>query len=92
MYLGYDISQKAIDYAKENFGVINILADTSTEEIPEHDGLLTCPPYWNLEKYDAKNGLDRIKKWQLFLEQYEMIWKRVTEKSRFLASYFSRFQ
>lgn len=81
MYIGYDISQKALDYAKENFDVINILGDSRTEKIPEHDGLITCPPYWNLEKYDAEKGLDRIKKWGAFLEEYEMIWKRVIEKA-----------
>ena len=50
-------------------------------KIPEHDGLLTCPPYWNLEKYDNKLGLDKIKKWEDFLEEYEKVWKRVTEKA-----------
>ena len=81
LYLGYDTSQKAIDYAKKHFDVINIRADSRTEEIPEHDGLLTCPPYWNLEKYDDINGLDRIKKWGDFLIEYEMIWKRIIEKA-----------
>ena len=58
-YIGYDISQKAIDNAKEKFGVVNILANSLSEEIPHHDGLLTCPPYWNLEKYE-KDGIDRV--------------------------------
>ena len=81
MYLGYDISQKAIDYAREIFGVINIKGDSKIDEIPDHDGLITCPPYWNLEKYDDVNGLDRIKKWEDFLKEYEAIWKRVIEKA-----------
>lgn len=79
-YIGYDISQKAIVNAKEKYGVDNILANSLTEEIPSHDGLLTCPPYWNLEKYE-KNGIDREKTWEIFLEKYEKIWKRVSEKA-----------
>ena len=81
IYLGFDISEEAIKYAKDNFNVDNILADSRTEEIPEHDGLLTCPPYWNLEKYYSQNGLDRIKKWKDFLIEYENIWKRCVEKA-----------
>lgn len=80
-YIGYDISEKAIEYAKEKFNVDNILANTMMADIPEHDGLLTCPPYWNLEKYNSKDGLDKIKKWNIFLEEYEALWKRVTEKA-----------
>ena len=80
-YIGYDISTKAIQFAKDNFNVINILGDSRTEEIPEHDGLLTCPPYWNLEKYHSENGLDRIKKWNDFLSEYRSIWKRCIEKA-----------
>ena len=54
-YIGYDISQKAIDNALEKFNVTNILANSLTEEIPEHDGLLTCPPYWNLKNMKMRN-------------------------------------
>ena len=80
-YIGYDISEKAIANAKEKFGVDNILANSMTAEIPEHDGLLTCPPYWNLEKYESKEGLDRIKEWKDFLIDYEKLWKHVSEKA-----------
>tara|TARA_B100002019_G_scaffold229493_1_gene202900 strand:- start:512 stop:1228 length:717 start_codon:yes stop_codon:yes gene_type:complete len=79
-YTGYDISPQAIKYAKDNFNVDNILADSRVAEIPQHDGLLTCPPYWNLEKYQA-DGLSKIKKWENFLVDYEKIWKRVVEKA-----------
>ena len=37
-------------------------------------------PYWNLEKYE-KDGIDREKTWESFLEKYEKIWRRVTEKA-----------
>ena len=80
-YFGYDTSQKAIDYANNNFGVINIKGDSRIDEIPDHDGLLTCPPYWNLEKYDDDKGLDRIKNWDNFLLEYKTIWKRVIDKA-----------
>jgi DNA modification methylase len=82
VYFGYDISEKAIEYAKEKFDVINTLGDSRKDEIPEHDGLLTCPPYWNLEKYDSKEGLDRIKGWDNFLKDYELVWKRSIEKAK----------
>ena len=81
-YFGYDISEKAIEYAKENFGVINNLGDSRKDDIPEHDGLLTCPPYWNLEKYHSKEGLDRIRGWDNFLKDYELVWKRTIEKAK----------
>jgi len=82
LYFGYDISEKAIEYAKEKFDVVNNLGDSRKDEIPEHDGLLTCPPYWNLEKYDSKEGLDRIKGWDNFLIEYELVWKRTIEKAK----------
>ena len=66
-YTGYDISLHAIQHAYEKYGVQNTLANSLTEEIPVHDGLLTCPPYWNLEKY-SKEGIDHIKKWGDFLD------------------------
>lgn len=81
VYLGYDISTDAIEFAKSHYKVDNILANSLTEEIPYHDGLITCPPYWNLEKYGDKEGLDRLKNWKDFLEQYEQVWKRVSEKA-----------
>ena len=51
-----------------------------------HDGLLTCPPYWNLEKY-SKEGIDHIKKWDDFLVEYEKVWKRCIEKARIMVHY-----
>ena len=80
-YIGYDISPDAIDFAKSNFNVDNILANTLIKEIPDHDGLLTCPPYWNLEKYGGHSGLDKEKNWEEFLKQYEQLWKRVSIKA-----------
>ena len=81
IYIGYDISSEAIEFAKKHYNVNNILANTKTEEIPPHDGLITCPPYWNLEKYGSEEGLDRLKKWEDFLKDYELVWQRVTKEA-----------
>ena len=61
--------------------VINKLTyiNSKTKEIPVHDGVITCPPYWNIEKYDG-NGLDKVKTWDKFLNEYQYIWQRVIEK------------
>ena len=73
--------KKPIENAKKLYGVDNTLANSLVDEIPVHDGLLTCPPYWNLEKYHSKEGLDRIKEWKDFLVEYEKLWKHVSEKA-----------
>ena len=85
-YTGFDSSPQAIDFTLKNFQVNNILADSRTATIPEHDGLITCPPYWNLEKYEG-DGLDRIKKWGDFLVEYKKVWQRVIEKARSDSTY-----
>lgn len=79
-YTGFDTSTLALENAQNIFGVTNIQSDSRVAEIPTHNGLLTCPPYWNLEKY-AGDGLDRIKSWKGFLEEYEDVWKRVVKKA-----------
>ena len=80
-YIGYDISQKAIDVAYETYGVKNTLANSLTDEIPAFDGFLTCPPYWNLEKYESEQGLDRFKTWKDFLINYLNILTRCYNKA-----------
>jgi len=86
-YYGIDSSQIAIDKANNDFGVVNHLGDTLNSFIPEFDGLLTCPPYWNLEKYDSEDGIDRCKKWDHFIRLYETIltrcWTHAKEGSTF---------
>ena len=67
-YIGYDISPDAIDKAMTDYGVTNILADSQIAPIPAFDGLVTCPPYWNLETYASDDGVDKIKDWNLFLD------------------------
>lgn len=81
MYYGVDISPKAIKYAQENFGVNNILGDSREEEVIEHDGLISCPPYWDLEKYDGEKNLCKNKSWISFIQDYENIFKKYVEKA-----------
>ena len=81
-YHGIDISQVAVDTAKKVFGVTNHLGDARTCDIPEFDGLVTCPPYFNLEKYDSLNGIDRIKKWEDFLVDYKLILDRTISAAK----------
>ena len=76
VYLGYDISPTAIQYAKDHFGVNNLLGDSRVDDILPHDGLITCPPYFNLEKYDGEKNMSRIKTWAGFLNDYKKVWKR----------------
>jgi len=81
-YVGYDTSFAAIQRAFNDFKVNNLLADSSTEELPDFDGMITCPPYWNLEKYDNPDGLDRCPTWETFLTCYRRIISRCFEKAK----------
>jgi len=69
-YIGYDTSSDAVQNARDVFGIRNIVANSLTAPIPRFDGLITCPPYWNLEKYSGVDGLDAVKTYGEFLEQY----------------------
>ena len=80
-YFGYDTSPSAIDKAFDQYGVKNILADSRIVEVPKFNGLLTCPPYWNLEKYGANNGIDRERLWVDFLLELNLIFKRFYKKA-----------
>ena len=85
-YIGYDKSPAAIKYAKDTFNVENHLGDSLVDEIPQHNGLITCPPYWNLEKYEG-NGLSSIKSWEGFLNFYKKILERAAEKADMGSTY-----
>jgi hypothetical protein len=86
-YVGFDLSPEAIANALEKYGVENRFADSRFVEVPCHDGLLTCPPYWGLEKYAGANGLDQCKQWTGFLLEYETILSRFAEKANSGATY-----
>ena len=76
-YFGVDINPEAIRKAEEVYGVRNHLGDSRSFK-PDFafDGLVTCPPYWNLERYSSE-GLDAIKSWEGFLEEYQRTWENV---------------
>lgn len=80
-YQGFDLSPEAIANAFDKYGVQNTFADSRTVEVPQHDGLLTCPPYWGLEKYAGEDGLDRCKNWQGFLSEYKDVLSRFAAKA-----------
>jgi len=86
-YQGFDLSSEAIANAIEKYGVHNTFADSRTVEVPQHDGLLTCPPYWGLEKYSGDNGLDRCKNWRQFLSEYKDILSRFADKAAIGSTY-----
>ena len=79
-YVGYDLSLDAIVEAKRK-GVTNIHADSCTADIPAHDGLVTCPPYWNLETYNGC-GIDKAKSWEEFKECYRLILSRCWDQAK----------
>ena len=74
-YIGYDTSEEAIKRADDVYGVKNILADSGSNEIPKFNGMITCPPYWNLERYEGE-GIDSCPTWESFKHEYENILKR----------------
>ncbi len=72
-YIGYDTSPEALGATK--------IADSRYEPMPEFDGLLTCPPYWNLETY-AGEGLDRLQTWGQYLADYALVLHRCAESAK----------
>jgi len=57
-YTGLDISKEAISYAKEQYNIDNSLVNSMHMPF-ESDSFgfsFTCPPYWNLEKYESVEG------------------------------------
>jgi hypothetical protein len=84
-YFGYDISPTAIEFACKNFDVSNNLGNSITDPIPDFDGLITCPPYFNLERYDGekKDGqISKCRKWEEFLKLYRHTWLRAIGKAK----------
>lgn len=65
-YHGVDCSPEAIAFAADRYDVHNVQSDSRTYTPPMFDGLITCPPYWNLEHYQG-GGLDAEKSWESFV-------------------------
>lgn len=73
-YLGVDCSSEAIKFAASRYQVYNVHGDSRTYLPPSFDGLVTCPPYWNLEKYQGE-GLDKAKTWNEFVNDLWSIFR-----------------
>ena len=80
-YLGVDCSREAIAFAENRYHVHNVQGDSRTYPPPPFDGLLTCPPYWNLEKYQGE-GLDKAKTWGEFVDDLWLVFKASYDVSR----------
>ena len=80
-YTGFDVNPLAIQHAADHFGVNNELMDSETASFPEFDGLITCPPYWNLERY-TEYGIDAEPTWKGFLSRYAAIFSKAYGAAR----------
>lgn len=67
-YVGFDVNPQAIETARTEYGVSNVLANSLTADIPEFDGMLTCPPYWNLERY-SPDGIEQHRTFKEFIDR-----------------------
>lgn len=80
-YTGFDVSPVSIKHAFDTYGVVNTLANSLTHPIPKFDGLITCPPYWNLEKFSVA-GIDANRTWNEFLADLQEIFRRAVKAAR----------
>ena len=85
IYVGCEISLDVINYMKQKFNEYdlynkdNFLVDVVHDDCINIDNhykdikfnmIFSCPPYWNLEKYQSCNGqLSDIKDYDIFLEE-----------------------
>ena len=80
-YMGFDVVKDNLQEAKEQYEILGkerklgklSLINTSSENIDNHlpddvaDMIMTCPPYFNIEKYESADGqLTDIKKYEDF--------------------------
>ena len=87
-YVGFDVIKDNLQEAEEQYNILKNerslgklkLIHKSSEHIDEFlpegvaDMVMTCPPYYNIEKYDSVDGqLTDIKTYEEFLETYKII-------------------
>lgn len=87
-YVGFDVIKDNLQEAEEQYNILKKerslgklkLIHSSSEDIDKHlhgdvaDMIMTCPPYYNIEKYDSVDGqLTDIKTYEKFLETYKII-------------------
>jgi len=87
-YVGFDVVNDNLKEAKEQYDKLKQdrklghlkLIHNSSEDIDKHlhgdvaDMIMTCPPYFNIEKYESVDGqLTDIKLYEEFLQTYKII-------------------
>ena len=93
-YVGFDVLKENLDEANEQYDVLKKersmgklkLIHKSSEHIDEFlpegvaDMVMTCPPYYNIEKYESADGqLTDIKTYEDFLKTYEVILEKTSK-------------
>jgi hypothetical protein len=71
----FDAGFKPMIYNDDSFNI------DKHPEIPEADCIFSCPPYWDLEKYESVPGqLSDIKNYDLFIERFKQIMEKCISK------------
>jgi len=92
-YVGIEISKEVYKKVMKNINQDKLFKEEYTPiiyncdsfyldslEIPEVDFIFSCPPYWNLERYESCEGqLSDIKDYQTFLERYKSIMEKAID-------------
>ncbi|MAD24754.1 MAG: hypothetical protein CMO44_11360 [Verrucomicrobiales bacterium] len=93
-YVGFDVLKDNLDEAQEQYDTLKKdrelgkleLINSSSENIDDFfsesvaDMVMTCPPYYNIEKYDSADGqLTDIKTYEDFLKVYEVILEKTSK-------------
>lgn len=94
-YVGFDVVKENLKEAKEQYETLGkdrklgklLLVNETSENIDKYlhggvaDMIMTCPPYFNIEKYDSAPGqLTDIKEYETFLGKYKSILNRCVNK------------
>lgn len=97
---GYDVSPSTINKVKSIYPDYsdNFFVNNSTLLIPHDDNsidlVFTCPPYWNIEKYQDIDGqLSSYKKYDDFLNNYaKLINESVRVSNKYIVFVVSNFR
>jgi len=94
-YMGFDVVKYNLEEAKDQYDALEMeyglgklkLINSSSENIDDHlinsvaDLIMTCPPYFNIEKYESADGqLTDIKEYEDFLLTYKSILNKCCNK------------
>lgn len=89
-YVGVDIREEQLEENRNQAKTLNldIQYRTPQEDNNKYDFILTCPPYWNLEKYsDLPNDLSNMKEDKFWVEYERILHESVSKlkPNRFMA-------